>query len=403
MEVSDIALREPPDFDWDPWTIENIVNPYPMHHAMRQTAPVVWLPQYKTYAVARHAECTDVLTDYKRFTSTGGVNLQDIRKPGNFRAPSGVSEIDPPGHTPIRAVLNRLFDPRAMRQMRETFDEHAGQIVDDVLSRGGRVEAIGELIEPYVVSSFSKTAGVRLDRTALAAIADWRFNQSCAHNELFHEAAKRAQPYIAWYDQSCQRQNVEPGSIADRLFDFEEAGDLPPGKATELARTLVAAGVDTTMSAIHHTLHQLALHPDVYETCRANPDRLRDAFDEGMRLETTVQWIWRTTTRNVELSGYRLADDTKVAVLPGAANRDPLAWKDPEKFDISRESGKRHLALGTGVHVCIGQMVARHEADALLRAIVKRVKSVQIAGKVEIRPVNQMRFLKALPLDFISA
>jgi 4-methoxybenzoate monooxygenase (O-demethylating) len=391
------AVLDPPAFEWDPWTIENLVDPYPMNHALRETAPVVWLPKYNMYAVGRHEECKVVLSDYSRFMTSAGITMYDIRKAGLYRIPSRLLEVDPPLHTNIRSVVTRVMSPLIIRRMRDVFDTQAQQIAKEVLAKGD-FEAVNEVTEPYVISAFPAAVGVKLERKAALAIAEMRFNQSGPHNEIYRKAMEEAEPFLEWYEEACQRSNVVPGSIADLLFEAEEAGELDEGVASNIVRTFVGGGVDSTISAIGHTLCNLARNPDQFALVKADLKKIRPAFEEAIRMDTPFQYSWRTTTRDTHLGDYRLASDTKVTVFFGSANRDPRRWDNPDRYDISRDTAGGYLGFGVADHNCIGQMIARFEADAILTAIVRGAKTIEFTSEPTYRPVNQMRMPGRVPL-----
>ncbi|MCV0394913.1 MAG: cytochrome P450 [Rhizobiaceae bacterium] len=398
--VDPAATLAPPVFNWDPWTIENLTNPYPMHHALRETAPIVWLEKYEMYAVGRHEECKTVLSDHSRFMTSAGTSMQDIRKPGKFRIPSRLQEVDPPKHTQIRSVVNRVMSPLVIRRMREFFETQAAELADSIVAKG-TFDGVDEVAEPYVISAFPAAVGVKLERKPALTIAEMRFNQSCPHNELYHKAMKAAEPYLEWFDEACQKHSVVPDSIADLLFQAEDAGELEEGVASNIVRSFVGGGVDSTISAIGHTLHHLARNPDQFALVKGEPKKVRAAFEEGIRMDMPFQYTWRTTTGDTHLGEYRLAADTKVTVLLGSANRDPRHWTDPDRYDINRQTVGNYLGFGVADHQCVGQMIARLEADAILTALVKRAKSLELTEEPAYRPVNQMRMLGRLPLRIV--
>ena len=101
-------------------------DPYPHHEAMREAGPVVWLEHYGIWAMARHQEVRDALTDWQTYCSAAGVGLSDFRKEPPWRPPSIILEADPPLHTRTRAVLTRILSPAAINILR-----------DDLRARGG--------------------------------------------------------------------------------------------------------------------------------------------------------------------------------------------------------------------------------------------------------------------------
>jgi cytochrome P450 len=246
--------------------------------------------------------------------------------------------------------------------------------------------------------------GVELPREETLTIGDMRFNQSGPKNKLYFDAMEKAAPYLAWYENSVRRDAVLPGSLAELLFKAEDEGLLEAGIATNVMRSIVGGGTDSTISGIGFTLHQLALHPKQWDKVRADPAKVKAAFEEGIRHEAPFQVTFRTTVGEVELSGLQLAPDMKIGAFIGAGNRDPRFWERPDEFDIDRPAlAGTHLALGSGIHTCLGQMIARAESEAIVGALARRVKSVELTGPVSYRPINQMRTIATLPVRITPA
>ena len=398
------ALREAPVLDIDPYAIDVLRDPYVFHEALREAGPIVFIKPHGVYAVGRHAEAKVVLADHARFTNAGGIGIQDIRKPGDFRVPSRLLESDPPNHTKIRTVVMRLLSPLVIRKWKEEFQRKADDLVDELLARR-EFDGVEDCVERFVLEAFPGAVGVRLPRTETLAIGEMRFNQSGPKNELFERALKNAQPYLAWFEESVSRQGVLPDSIAEMLFKAEDAGELDEGVASNVVRSFVGGGTDSTIAGIGFTLHQLAKNPAQWERVRSDPAKVKAAFEEGIRHETPFQVTYRTTVSGAtELSGVRLDGDIKVGVFMGAANRDPRQFANADSFDVDRpQLAGNHVALGTGIHACIGQMIARGESEALLGALCKRVARLELTAAASYRPINQMRMLDKLPLRLHAA
>jgi len=392
------VLLDPPVLDIDPYSDAVLGNPYPFHETLRETAPIVMIKPHGVYAVGRHEEARIVLSDYERFSTSAGIGIQDIRQPGEFRIPSRLLEVDPPDHTQIKAVVTRVLSPVVIRKWREGFAEKAAKLVEELIDRR-EFDGVRDCAEAFVLDAFPAAVGVRVPRTEAIIIGEMRFNQSGPKNELYRRAMERAKPYLQWFDEACQRENVIPGSIAELMFDAEERGEVEPGVASNIVRSFVGGGTDSTISGLGFALNQLARHPEQWEQVRNEPLKVKAAFEEGIRFESPFQVTYRTTLKDVELNGYRLAANTKVGVFLGAAGRDPRQWTDPDRYDINRpQIAGKHLSLGAGAHACIGQMIARAEAEALLGALAKRVKTIRLAGEAQYRLINQMRTLDCLPL-----
>jgi cytochrome P450 len=169
-----------------------------------------------------------------------------------------------------------------------------------------------------------------------------------------------------------------------------------------LVRSFLSAGVDTTINGIANILLTLARHPAEYAKLHANPSLARQTFEEGLRFESIVQTIFRTTSRETEIAGVSIPADCKVLTLLGSANRDPRKWKDPNRFDVDRNP-IGHMAFGVGIHGCVGQVVARMEGEIVLRKLAQRVIAIELSGPHERHLNNSLRAMRKLPLRLTAA
>lgn len=391
-------MNNPPDLDVDPYDRATVVDPYVYHDALRG-APVVRLSKYGVYATGCHEEAATVMTDHERFSTTAGIGIGDARRPGPHARPRNpLLEVDPPEHTALRHVVNKVISPTAVRQWREEMSTAAKALVE-ILADEQEVEAMEELVERFIHQVFVRAVGIRFDREAIRAIGNLNGNQTGPQNDLFDEAMREAAPYAAWFEESQQREHVVPGGIAEQFFGYEDNGDIAPGTAITLTRTFVRGGMDSTIAGLGSTLMHLASNPAHWAFLRATPGKVRAAFDEGVRLETPFQMSYRITRSATRLGGLDLAPDTKIGVFMGAANRDPRRWSQPDQYDPTRNL-QGHLAFGVGAHNCIGQMIARLEAECLISALLTRFARVELVAPPKWKPMNQVRTLESLRLRF---
>ena len=190
--------------------------------------------------------------------------------------------------------------------------------------------------------------------------------------------------------RSRTRECVRPGGWAASLFDAEEAGKMPPGSASSLMLTLLRGGMDSTISGIGTAVAQLAKNPDQWALLRDDPSLARAAFEEALRLESPLRTYYRATTTNVELAGCQLRDDTKIQLFLASANRDPRKFPEPDKYDIKR-STFGHVAFGAGIHTCIGQMIARLEAESVIKVLAEMVSEIHVEEPMLHRHSNALR------------
>lgn len=390
-------LPEPPVLEDDPYAIETLANPYAFQARLRDAGPIVWLAKHGIYASGRHDAVKAIASDWKSFVSSGGIGMQDIRKPGKFRIPSVITEVDPPLHTQVRVVLQRILSPIKVRQWRETFEREAAIIAERIIAQG-TFDGVTDVAEAFIFKVFPDAMGLEIPRDKALIIAEMRFNQTGPANALYEAAMERAAPHLEWFNKSCEREMALSGGVAEEVFLAEDAGLLQPGYASNVVRTLVGGGTDTTIAGIGFALKFLSENPDQWDIVRQDPTRVRGAFEEALRMEAPSQIVYRTTSEETEFQGYRLAGDVKVAMFNGAANRDPRQWSDPDRYDVTRNTTGVHLALGHSIHVCLGQMLARLEAETILAAIVKRATRLRQTSEPQYRLMNQVRALRSLPL-----
>jgi cytochrome P450 len=219
---------------------------------------------------------------------------------------------------------------------------------------------------------------------------------------LFVTAMGHAQQVVAWITAACDRDALASGGIGRSVYEACDADAVPYDDARLLVRSLLSAGLDTTVNAIGNALFCFASFPDQWDVLRADPSLARAAFDEALRLESAVQTFFRTTTRDVELGGIAIGAGEKVLTFLAAANRDPRRWDRPGVFDIRRRAGG-HVGFGHGIHRCVGEMLSKLEGEAILAALARRVGRIAFAGEPVLRLNNTLRGFEQLPLALQSA
>jgi cytochrome P450 len=391
-----------PTSDLDPFCAEFFANPFPAHAALRDAAPVVHLTRYDVYGIARYAEVRTVLNDWQTYCSSRGVGLTDFAKEKPWRPKSLVLETDPPLHDRTRNVLNRVLSPVVVRDLRERFAEAAETLVDELLERRS-FDAVVDLAEAYPLSVFPDAMGMaRENRRYLLPYGNMVFNSFGPQNEFFTAAIADAEPVLAWLQEQMQRHSFAPGSFGAVIHEAADTGELTAEEAPVVARSLLTAGVDTTVSGIGAAVYCLARFPAEFAKLRFDPSLARAAFEEAVRYETPVQTFLRTTTRDVELGGLSLGEGKKVLMFLGAANRDPRQWERPDDYDITRKAAG-HVGFGMGIHQCVGQLLARLEGECILGALARKVASIEITGEPKRRYNNTMRGLASLPVTLKAA
>src|SRR6195952_2133163 len=368
-----------PALDVDPFSIEFFDDPYPTHALLRDTGPLVYLDKWSVYGVARYEQVHAVLHDPMTFCSGRGVGLSDFAKEKPWRPQSIILEADPPAHTRTRAVLNQVLSPTVLKKVRDSFAVAAATKVDELLARKS-FDAIADLAEAYPMAVFPDAMGLKQEgRENLLPYAGLVFNAFGPPNQLRQDAIERSAPHQAYVAEQCQRENLAPDGFGAGIHARVDAGNITATEAPLLVRSLLSAGLDTTVYGIGAAVYCLARYPDQLAKLRQDPTLARNAFEEAVRFESPVQTFFRTTTREVEIGGHVIGEGEKVLMFLGAANRDPRRWDRPDSYDVTRRTSG-HVGYGSGIHMCVGQLVARLEGETMMAALARKVSKIEITG-----------------------
>ena len=396
------SIVERPASAIDPFSHAFLENPYPHHDSLREAGAVVWLDHYGIWAMARHQEVRDALSDWQTYCSGAGVGLSDFRKEPPWRPPSIILEADPPLHTRTRAVLTRIMSPAAINVLRASFEREADALVARLVDKR-EFDGIADFAEAYPLKVFPDAVGIAEEgRENLMRYGSMVFNSFGPRNDLLAKAMENAGPVRDWVMSKCSRAALSPDGLGMQIFQAVDAGELTEAEAGMLVRSFLSAGIDTTVFGLGNALYCFAKYPEQWAILRDNPSLIRIAFEEVLRFEAPVQTFFRTTTREIEVGGVRLGEGEKVLLFLAAANRDPRRWERADQFDVRRRA-TGHMTFGTGIHGCVGQAIARLESEALFGALAKRGVSLEMTGEPTRRLNNTLRGLETLPLRVIAA
>ncbi|GGL59816.1 cytochrome P450 [Planomonospora parontospora] len=386
-----------PVLDADPFAHDVLEDPAPLHTALLEAGPVVHLPRYDVYALARHEHVHAALTDWQSFPSGAGVGLSNFRHEKPWRPPSLLLEADPPRHDAPRAVLTKILGPRALRRLRERWFSEAEDMVEKVLAEH-EFDAVTALAEAFPLRVFPDAVGIPSEgRENLLPYGDHLFNAFGPPNDLVAKGDPRVGELSAWVNAQCRREVLADGGFGAQIWAAADRGDITCAQAPLVVRSLLSAGVDTTVHGLAAVLYAFAVHPGQWRRLREDPSLARVAFDEAVRWQSPVQTFFRTADRDVGIGGAVIPEGKKILMFLAAANRDPRRWEDPDAFDLSRDPSG-HVGFGMGIHQCVGQHVARLEAEALLTALARRVERFELAGTPRRHHNNTLRAWASLPV-----
>ncbi len=386
--------------DFDPFDWKTRVDPYPAYAALRAAGPVVRLDKYGIWAVPRYAEIKAIFADHENFSNAGGAGIANYFKEKPWRPPSIILEADPPLHTRTRKVLARIMSPGAMRRLEDAFKAKAAALVDGLVARGS-FDAVRDLAEVFPLSVFPDALGIDPQgRENLLTYGAMVFAGFGPENDYSRNLMSHAPTVLPWVAARCQREALAAGSFGAQVYEAADTGEITQDEAPLLVRSFLSAGLDTTISALGMALYNLARHPDQWAILAADPSLSRAAFDETLRFDSSAPYVFRTTPHETEIAGVRIDKHEKVLLLLASANRDESRWERPDELDITRRVAG-HIGFGTGIHGCVGQMVARLEGEAVLAALATRVASIEIVGDAVYRDSSGLRALSSLPVRIV--
>ena len=391
-----------PEWDVDPYDPETLIDPTPFFDALRGHGPFAYLSKYKMLACGGYDVTREVFSDHTRFVSSRGIGVSDFKLEPPWRPPSIVLEADPPDHDIPRRVLMRALSPKVVADLRAPFAQSASALIAELAGRD-QIEAVQDLAEAFPTSVFPRAVGIREpDARKLIDYGAMVFNAIGPDNDLRRRIMARGPDIVPWINEQCLRENLTSDGIGAAIYAAADDGTITEDQAGMLVRSLLSAGVDTTVTGIGNAIWCLAQNPEQFDLLRADPTRALAAFEETLRYTSPVQAFCRTACVDTTVAGIEIEDGTKILCMLGAANLDPDHWPDAHRFDITRKTAG-HIALGVGVHNCVGQNIARAEGQAVLAALAEQVVRIELTGDPVWRPNNAIHALDRLPVRLVPA
>src|ERR671930_294087 len=415
--------------------------PYEALARLRRSSPVVWVPELPIapwpggpgfWAVLRHADVRRVLRSPRLFSSSlGATQIRDPATPADLAYVRRMMlNMDPPGHSRLRALLGRAFTPRAVARLVDRIRRRAGALVDAVVDRG-EADFAKEIAADLPLLTLADVFGIpESDRWLMF---DWSnrvigyqdaeyavsasFDASGATEMARRAAALRPEPgpdgrmpdprtragrpdLYAYAHELGSWKRRNPGddvmSILMQQVDAE-GGRVSVEEFENLFWLFSVAGNETLRNGLPGGMLALLEHPDELRRLREDPGLLPTAVEEMLRWWTPVMHFRRTATEGVELGGVPIRAGQKVVVWFSSANRDPEVFDQPDRFDVRRPAGD-HLAFGHGPHFCLGAHLAREQMRALFAAVLERMDDVELANELTRLRFNFQNGVKYLPI-----
>lgn len=379
----------------DPAVIDD---PYPHYARLRAEEPVAYLADHDLWLVTRYADVVRVLRDPAVFSSRVGMN-PDFD--GRARQGTGIDyrfgtpdvrvliATDPPEHLTFRRAVAGAFTRSAVAAMAGRVDELARACVRDLLvcSADGEGDLYRQVAEPLPVLVLGELLGV--PDGMRAEFREWTMLMSSDLDQAT-SVVDSVGKGMAMFRFFHSRLRGCPVSATPTLFDSiatARGSGVSDRELLAFCAFLLFAGIETTTSLMTNVFAVLLGFPEVAQRLRRAPELVDAAVEEGLRYDTSVQALWRGTTRPVELAGVALPEGARVMVAFGSANRDERRFVEPDRFRLDRGPAE-HLGFGGGPHLCLGARLARLQVAAAVRALLAATSAVEAAGDpVRVRSI----------------
>jgi cytochrome P450 len=373
-QVEDFAT----DFDHtDPAWVHD---PYPIYEDLRERCPVAHSERYGgTWLPVRHQDVASIANDHEHFTSRSVVVAEGRPGPDAPPAPIGVAPpitSDPPFHQIARRLLLPAFSPKAVHEL-EGFTRTLCNERLDLLGDRAVVDGAVDYAQHIPVGVIAKMLGFPPE--------DGDLFREFVHIILegvdlpFEERLSSFDPIEAYFEaQVLDHQEHPRDDLTTYLLNVEVGGQrLELQHAFGTMLLVLAAGIDTTWSAIGASLWHLAQHDEDRRRLAKDPSLLTVAIEELLRAYAPVTMA-RLVKEDFEFQGCPMKKDDWVLLSFPAANRDPAAFDRADEVVIDREVN-RHAAFGLGIHRCVGSNLARMELRVALECFLARYPDFSLA------------------------
>lgn len=388
---------ERPTRVWDPFDAQQRKDPFPLYAWLREHQPVHYNERRRVFALTRFADVMAAAHDAEVFSSAWGPSItgQESRFPN-------VIAMDNPRHDQLRKLVSRGFTPRAMAKIAADVERITTELVDGFIERG-KVELVEEFSGALPILVIAALLGIDSpDVPMFKGWADALVRQDIEDPESV-AAARDAYRGIDLYVRAAirEREARPRDDLITRLVEAEVDGErLSVEEVVGFCFLLMVAGTETTTNLIGNATVALAQQPSVRAELAQNIGLLDNAIEEFLRYVGPVQSLGRQATRDVTLHGVTIPEGSRVALVWAAANRDPAEFDEPDRLTIHR-TFKRHVALGHGIHYCLGAALARMETKAAFEAMLTRMPEWQLVDdEVSYAPSPQVRGPRFLNLAF---
>ncbi len=389
---------------YNPLSNAMVQDPYPVYAALRARRAPHRSRLMNAWLIARHADANAILRDHRTFANDPRVGTLTRRQQAMLPPADEFSMLilDPPDHTRLRALVNKAFTSRAVNALETRIRVIAAALLDAV-DDPGAFNLMTTFAQPLPIIVIAEMLGIPArdqNRFKLWSAQRARLLEPTVSYRERAVALDASREFDAYFlDVIAMRRSAPRDDILSALAHAEDGGErLSEREMLNLLRLLLIAGNETTTNLIGNGLLALLASPDQLARLRGDPDLVPAAVEELLRFDAPVQLTFRRARADRSMNGAEIRAGDNVAVLLGAANRDPDVFEMPDRLDVGRAPCP-HLSLGRGIHHCLGAQLARLQGRIAFEMLLERFKRIDLMGS---RPTFHhgvvLRGLRSLPL-----
>jgi cytochrome P450 len=396
----------------DMFTPDVIADPYPYYGRIRDEDPVHWNELYGLWVITRHDDLVWLTRHHELFSSAVFKNDPRPAYPAIDESDLGLYEYvrdyqgdqfiqhDRPEHLDMRRIVHGYFTPKSMEAWRPFVVKAVKELLDAAEEKGS-MDVMRDLATPLPVLVIAEMMGVPArDRPYVRQLAEKLLYIGRGEHDRMPILTDGMRGMIEYVSPLVDERIVRPGDdFISVLASGEKKGVFTRHQVLVNTSLLLLAGHETTINLICNGALAFLQHPDQWALLKEDPaGRAKWATEECLRYDAPVKSIQRLASEDVEMRGKTLAKDDRIRWFISSANRDPLMFADPDRFDIGRQPNQ-HVAFGSGTHHCLGATLARVEGQEVFKALAERFPEMEIGTEtLEYHPSITFRSLKSLPV-----
>jgi cytochrome P450 len=371
--------------EFDPFSDEYFNDPTEVYRRLRDEAPVYFNERYGFYALSRFADVVTAHRDWQGFSSAHGVDLNSLTKdPELIKSFRSIIMMDPPEHDRLRALVSRVFTPRAVGALEPMIRDVIREVLEPI-GDASEFDAVQDFSAHFPIEIISRMLGVpEGERRGIRERIDLSLHREPGQLDPTPEGMQAMAESAAYFYELAGEKRKHPGDdMMSRLTQVTvDRGDgvetgLDDLEIAGFASLLGGAGAETVMKLVGNAVVLFSHHPDQWQMVLDDRGRIPNAVEEILRILPPSQYQGRFSVADREFDGGTIPAGFPVLLLTGAATRDPRAFDRADEFDIGRPPSVA-IGFGHGVHSCLGAALARMESRIAIEELASRWRRLDV-------------------------